>query len=102
MTKRRTKGEGSVFKRGDGRIVGEYEDSNGKKRYVDGKSKPEVRTKLRKLLEDRDGSIAYDSEGLTVERYMDRWVESIRGQVSPACSSLARLHVKLTLQQISV
>jgi hypothetical protein len=36
-TKRKTKGEGSVYKRGSGRIVGEYEDANGNKLYVTGK-----------------------------------------------------------------
>ena len=52
MTKRRTKGEGSVYKRGNGRIVGEYEDANGKKRYVSGKTKSDVSHKLRKSLHD--------------------------------------------------
>jgi hypothetical protein len=58
MTKRRVKGEGSVYRRSDGRVVGEYEDANGKRRYVSGKSKAEVRQKLRKLLADRDEGIA--------------------------------------------
>ena len=66
MTKRRGKGEGSVYRRKDGRRVGEYEDANGKRRYVSGKTKAEVRAKLRKLLADRDEGIAYDSENLTV------------------------------------
>jgi hypothetical protein len=59
-------GEGSVYRRGDGRVVGEYEDANGKRRYVSGKTKTEVRRKLRILLADRDEGIAYDSENLTV------------------------------------
>ena len=54
MNKRRVKGEGSVYRRGDGRVVGEYEDANGKRRYVSGKTKAEVRRKLRKLLGDRN------------------------------------------------
>jgi integrase len=61
MTRRRMKGEGSVYKRKDGRIVGEYEDANGRRRYTSGKTKAEVRQKLRKLLADRDEGIAYDS-----------------------------------------
>jgi hypothetical protein len=51
MTKRMTKGEGSVYQRGNGRIVGEYEDANGRKRYVSDKTKPDVRHKLGKLLQ---------------------------------------------------
>jgi integrase len=81
MTKRRVKGEGSVYKRGDGRIVGEYEDANGKRRYISGKTKSEVKKKLRKLLADRDEGIAYDSEHLTVGDYLDRWLEAMKGSV---------------------
>ena len=101
MTKRRIKGEGSVYPRGDGRVVGEYGDANGKKRYISGTTKPEVKAKLRKLLEDREVGIAYDSEGLTVERYMDRWLEYIRDRVRPGTfkpyEAITRLHIKPTL-----
>ena len=49
MTKRRGRGEGSVYRRKDGCCIGEYEDANGKRRYISGKTKAEVRAKLRKL-----------------------------------------------------
>ena len=39
MTKRRGKGEGSVYRRKDGLCVGEYEDANRKRRYISGKTK---------------------------------------------------------------
>src|SRR3712207_2894987 len=83
MTKRRVKGEGSVYCRKDGRCMGECVDANGRKRYVSGKTKLEVKAKLRKLLEDRAKGIALDSEGPTVERYMSRWLESIHDKVAP-------------------
>jgi integrase len=71
------------------------------KRYVSGKTKPEVRQKLRKLLEELDAGLAYDSEGLTVERYMDRWLESIHDKVRPGTfkpyEAITRLHIKPTL-----
>jgi integrase len=101
MTKRRIKGEGSVYRRKDGRCMGEYVDANGKRRYVSGKTKPEVKAKLRKLLEDRDKGIAYDPEGLTVERYLARWLESIQDRVRPGTynpyEAITRLHIKPTL-----
>src|SRR4028119_1272877 len=50
MTKRRAKGDGSVYGRGDGRVVGKYLDANGKRRYVSGKTKPEVKAKLRRTV----------------------------------------------------
>ena len=46
--RKRGNGAGSVYRRNDGRVVGEYEDANGKRRYVSGKTKAEVRRKLQK------------------------------------------------------
>src|SRR5215213_11718349 len=96
--KRRDKGEGSVYRRKDGRCVGEYEDANGKRRYISGKTKAEVRAKLRKLLADRDEGIAYDSENLTVGAYLVRWLEAIKGSVRDRTwerhEQVVRLHLK--------
>jgi hypothetical protein len=90
MTRRRVKGEGSVYRRKDGRVVAEYLDANGRKRYITSKTKTkaEMKAALRKLLENRDKSIAYDSENLTVGDYLDRWLDAIRGSVRdrvPSC-----------------
>jgi hypothetical protein len=46
LTKRRAKGEGSVYKRKDDRYMSEYEDANGKKPYITARTKAEVRQKL--------------------------------------------------------
>jgi integrase len=103
MTKRRVKGEGSVYRRKDGRVVGEYEDANGRKRYITSKTKTkaEMKAALRKLLADRDAGVAYDSEGLTVERYMDKWLDSQRNRIRPSSfkpyEAIVRLHIKPTL-----
>jgi integrase len=101
MTKRRVKGEGSVYERGDGRVVGEYEDANGKRRYISGKTKAEVRRKLRMLLADRDEGIAYDSENLTVGSYLDRWLNAVKGSVRERTwqrhEQVVRLHLKPTV-----
>jgi integrase len=101
MAKRRVKGEGSVYRRKDGRVVGEYEDANGRRRYVSGKTKSEVRTKLRKLLADRDAGVAYDSENLTVGAYLVRWLEAMKGTVRDRTwerhEQVVRLHLGPTL-----
>jgi integrase len=101
MTKRRVKGEGSVYRRKDGRVVGEYVDANGRRRYVSGKTKAEVRQKLRKLLADRDEGIAYDSENLTVGAYLVRWLEAVKGSVRERTwerhEQVVRLHLEPTI-----
>src|SRR5918995_1339210 len=106
MTKRRVKGEGSVYERGDGRVVGEYEDANGKRRYISGKTKAEVQRKLRKLLADRDEGIAYDSENLTVSDYLDRWLEAVKGSVRDRTweryEQVVRLHLKPTIGNVKL
>src|SRR5215211_7235743 len=86
MTTRRPKGEGSVYRRKDGRVVGEYVDANGRTRYITSKTKTkrEMQAILRKALEDRDKDIAYDSENLTVDGYLvNHWLVSIRDKVWP-------------------
>jgi len=79
MTKRRGNGEGSVYRRGDGRVVGEWVDANGKRRYISGKTKTAVQRRLRVRLADRDNGIAYDSENLTVGDYLERWLDAVKG-----------------------
>ena len=103
MTKRRVKGEGSVYRRKDGRVVGEYLDANGRKRYITSKTKTKTEMKgaLCKLLEDRDKGIAYDSENLTVGGYLDRWLDGIKGSVRDRTwqrhEEVVRLHLKPTI-----
>jgi integrase len=81
--------------------VGEYEDANGKRRYISGKTKAEVRAKLRKLLADRDEGIAYDSENLIVSDYLDRWLGAVKGSVRARTwqrhEEVVRLHLKPTI-----
>jgi hypothetical protein len=104
--KRRPKGSGAIYVLKDGTVIGRYEAEtetpDGKKRkYVRGKTKREVAAKLAKAVAERDAGIAHDSEGLTVERYMDRWLESIRDRVRPGTfkpyEAIVRLHIKPTL-----
>ena len=106
MTKRRVKGEGSVYQRKDGRFVGEYDDANGRRRYVSGKNKTDVRTKLREKLAERDRGIVVDAGGLTVGMYLDQWLGSTRDTVSLRTYQrgeiAARVHIKPTLGKVKL
>jgi integrase len=103
MTKKRANGEGSVYKTKDGRVIGSWQDTTGKTRYMTSKTmtKRQMSAAVRKKLQDRDEGIAAHSEGLTVERYMDRWLEAIRSNVRPGTfkpyEAIVRLHIKPTL-----
>jgi integrase len=82
MTNRRANGEGSVYRRGNGRYVGKYEDANGKRRYLSGKTKADVSAKRRKAIDDREaGIVVY--ENLSVEKFMEHWLEAAKDSVKP-------------------
>jgi integrase len=106
MTKRRAKCEGSVYRRKDGRCIGEYDDANGKRRYVSGKTEREVRAKLRKAMSDQDEGIAFDSENLTLGLYLERWLDSIRATVRESTyeryAILTRLHIVSVLGNVKL
>src|SRR5919107_248135 len=108
MPKKRANGEGSVYKTTDGRVIGTWLDANGKTRYMTSKTmtKREMNAAVRKRLQERDEGIVHDSEGLTVEKYMDRWLESIHGNVRPGTfkpyEAIVRLHVKPTLGTVKL
>jgi len=52
MAKRRANGEGCIYRRSDGRWVGQYYVSPGKKKAVSGKTQREVVIKLRNALRE--------------------------------------------------
>jgi integrase len=102
--KRKPKGSGAIYVLKDGTVVGrhEAETPDGKKHeYIGGKTKREVAAKLAKTIAERDDGMFVDSEGLVVERYMDRWLDSIRDRVRPGAfkpyETIVRLHIKPTL-----
>ncbi len=96
---RRDKGAGSVYQRSNGRYVGEYTDANGKRRYVSGKNKPDVKAKLKEVLKDKDEGVSTST--LTFGNYLDQWLDSTKDTVGLRTYQRAeiavRLHVKPTL-----
>jgi integrase len=82
-------GEGSIYKhKRNGKKVGYrgaytvYTVAGPKRRYVNGKTREEVRQKLTKGMADRDGGLVFDAGSLSVEEYLERWLkDSVKGTV---------------------
>jgi hypothetical protein len=82
-------GEGSIYEhKRDGKRIGYrgaytvHAASGPKRRYVSSKTPEEVRQKLVKTMAHRDGGMVFDAGGLTVEKYLTRWLEdSVKGTV---------------------
>ncbi len=72
---RRVKGEGSIYQRADGRIVGQYR-VDGKLKYIYGKSKKEVKEKLDKVLEKIENNIDFESEKMSLHTWLVKWLET--------------------------
>lgn len=96
--KRRGKGEGSIYRRGD-RWVGQYE-VNGKRRYVSGKTRAEVAAKLNKAIAERDAGLVFDAENLTVGEYLVRWLDTVRDTVKDNTWKHHELNVRVHLSPV--
>ena len=100
MTKRRGRGEGSIYRRKDGSWVAQYTAGN-KRRYIYGKTRKEVAARLSKAIAERDSGLVYDSENLKVADYLDRWLDSIRDTLRQRTwirhEEVTRLHLKPTI-----
>ncbi len=70
-----------------------------KRGYVYGKSKADVRAKLRNALADKEAGIAL-AQSLTAGAFMDRWLETVKDTIRPSpfkpYEAMTQLHVKPT------
>ncbi len=101
MTKRRSKGEGTIYQRKDKRWVGMYtvQTIDGKKKKaIYGESKKAVRVKLTEAIANRDKGLVFDAGNMSVAEYLDRWLEGIEDSIGERTwkrhESIVRLHIK--------
>jgi integrase len=110
VAKRRGNGEGSIYKRNDGRWVGQYlvHTAQGPKyRYLYGKTRREVDSKLTRAKADRDGGLIFDSDKLTLAEYMERWLRDsarnrLRTKTYKDYEGLTRVHIVPALGRIKL
>ena len=110
MAGKRGNGEGSIYRRTDGRWVGQYlvHTAKGPKyRYLYGKTRQAVAEKLTKAMADRDGGMIFDTGKVTVGGYLDRWLaDSVKGTVRTSTyerhEEIVRLHIKPSLGRVGL
>ena len=98
---RRGKGEGSIYRRRDGRWVAEldlgYRDGKRRRRTLYGRNYEEVRAKLRKAHADQDHGLPLGDSRQTVREFFIRWLEAVRPSLSQRTweryEQYTRLHV---------
>jgi integrase len=110
MSKKRGNGEGSISRRKAGGWMAQYavHTAEGRKRRtIYGKTRAEVATKLSKALSDREGGLVFDAGGLTVGKYLDRWLadsvkDTVRQTTYQGYERIVRLHIKPSLGRIKL
>ncbi len=99
---KRGNGEGSIFKRTDGRwcaaISAGWKDGKPLRKYIYGQSKGEVRQKLTKAKRDQDMGLPVAIERQKLSDYLAHWLEnsakpSIRPKTYVSYEQLIRVHI---------
>jgi integrase len=110
LSKKRGNGEGSVYRRKDGRWVGQYTvytTKGPKYRYIYGKTRAAVAEKLTKAMADRDGGFVFDAGNVSLGEYLDRWLtDSLKGTVRASTCERhevnVRVHINPSLGRLSL
>jgi integrase len=107
---KRGNGEGSIYRRKDGRWVGQYlvyKAEGPKYQYIYAKTRSDVSKKLTKAMADRDGGIVFDAGNLTLGQYLDDWLtdsvrDTVRQRTWERYESIVRVHIKPALGRIKL
>ena len=107
---KRGNGEGSIYRRKDGRWVGQYtvQTADGSKyRYIYGKTRQKVAEKLTKAMADRDGGLVFDARTMTLGGYLDPWLsdsvrDTVRQNTFDDYAYIVRKHIKPTLGRVKL
>jgi len=99
MSPKRANGEGSICRRKDGIWQGAVTMADGKRKYLYGSSREEVRKKVGANVRAVETGTMSDSRGLTVGEFLDQWLEDVvRPNVRPWTYAGYEVHVRLHLK----
>ena len=98
---RRGNGEGSIYKRKDGRYEGKHTvqtPTGPKRRSVFGKTRGECARKLARAIVEAEGRVFINDKKMTLGEYLERWLaDAVRGTIRESTRSrdayLVRNHV---------
>ncbi len=97
-TRRRGNGEGTVYRRTDGRWVGGISLPTGGRKYVYGRSRKEASDRMASVLTELRRGVLPPPEQLTVGDLLEQWLEdsarsSVRASTFRSYSDITRLHL---------
>ena len=93
---KRGAGEGSIYRRKDGRWAAVLTVEAGRRRFLYAKTRQEAAGRLREALRLRSHGVPLPDERVTVGQFMERWLEeSARPRVRPWTYRGYEVHVRL-------
>src|SRR5215469_200850 len=75
---RHPKGEGSVFKRSDGRWIAQITLENGRQKQYYAKSEKDANVRLRKALDELEHGSLTTEKDQTLKEYLEHWLENVK------------------------
>lgn len=95
MGGRRGRGEGSIFKRSDGRWAAFVTGFGGQRRSVYGRTRAEAARKLSELTQQRDSGLPLPTGRQTVASFLAEWLQGQRSQLRPKSWRRHEEHIRL-------
>jgi len=104
---KRGNGEGSIYQRAsDGRWVGAYTATDGRRRFIYANSRSEVRDRLVVAQREAQQGISPAPARLTVDTFFDQWLDAVKPSLRPrtfsSYSDLLRLHVRPLIGKVAL
>ena len=103
--KRRGRGEGGIFQRGDGRWVGTlsmgYNNAGKRKRQtVYGSSKADVVARVDKLKQRMSNGMVPEAGAITISSFLDQWLEAAKSSIAKGTHAGYEQHVRNLIKPI--
>ncbi len=104
--RKRANGEGSIYKRADGRWAASVSVEHGKRKAFYGKTRQDVALKLAVAIKARQDGLPLVAERQTVANYLQHWLETAKPTVRPRTfvryEEYVRLHAIPELGRLSL
>ena len=81
--RKRANGEGSIYRRADGRWAASVSVNHGRRKYLYGRTRHDVARKLTATLKARQDGLPIVGERQTMIQYMEGWLESVKASLRP-------------------
>lgn len=95
-----SRGDGSVYRRADGKWVGAFVLPNGRRRYLYAKTQRDVREKLRRLRIRVEQGRPVEDDRRTVGEYLQWWIQELRRSETVRYSTWQSYETKVRLHLI--